>query len=328
MTEEHSPAQLIAHLQYADWQIIAQIRRYGEAVQAPLLAAMLTGSSGLRWSAAEILRDIGTADAVEPLLTLGAIEPDRPTRAHLLLALQAIYARETDLQGRILTAMEHGTSGVRQIGALVLRAIGDAQAVPVLLHVLDQEHDAEVQDNLLLTLGTIGDARAVEPVLLFLGHPNAVLRIRAAGALGHLGDRSAVEPLLEALAQPDNQFVRRTIVCALGALRDARAIPALLAELNNPTTRAIAVRAIGQLGAAEAVPALLEILTQAPLWPDRAEAARTLAAFPQPEVQLALRVACEDQEERVRDIATKSLAQVMRAKISGESSGGVRDKIA
>jgi len=127
-------------------------------------------------------------------------------------------------------------------------------------------------------LGTIGDKRAVEPLIAALQHnsldmslysvaPKIPLRVAAAKALGQLGDTRAVEQLIAAL---QNKGVAPTVsifmmpvqaaaAAALGQLGDSQAIePLTTAVQHKPLTSALqqnyeevriaAVAALEQLG--------------------------------------------------------------------------------
>jgi hypothetical protein len=108
-------------------------------------------------------------------------------------------------------------------------------------------------------LGTLGDKRALEPLIAALQHksldlsiqsagPKIPFRVAAATALGKLGDARAVEPLIAAL---QNTGVSPTIsifmypvqaaaAAALGQLGDSRAIEPLTAAIQHkPLTSAL-----------------------------------------------------------------------------------------
>ena len=89
------------------------------------------------------------------------------------------------------------------------------------------------------------------------------LRARAAESLGYRGQGEAVEPLLEALARPEpERAVRGAIAAALGRLRNAAALPALLeclAAEREDTVRGECATALGVIGDVRALPALLDV---------------------------------------------------------------------
>lgn len=101
-----------------------------------------------------------------------------------------------------------------------------------------------------LALGTIGDSRAVRPMIGLLADPVAEVRFLAALALGRMGDAAAVESLCAALADPARD-VREAAAWALGALGDSRAANPLAALRDDPDAgvRDRATEALEKLGA-------------------------------------------------------------------------------
>jgi hypothetical protein len=89
-------------------------------------------------------------------------------------------------------------------------------------------------------LGTLGDPRAVQPLIIALQHksldlsvfavaPKIPYRVAAAAALGQLGDVQAVEPLIDVL---QNKGVAATALVATGPVQAAAA--AALGQLGDP----------------------------------------------------------------------------------------------
>lgn len=98
-------------------------------------------------------------------------------------------------------------------------------------------------------LGTLGDVRAVEPLLQTLADPSDAVRMGAATALGKIGDARAVEPLLHALAD-SSFYVRQYTAKALGEIGDGRAVEPLLQTLRdeNGDVRRRAAEALIKIG--------------------------------------------------------------------------------
>ncbi len=131
--------------------------------------------------------------------------------------------------------------------------IGD-EAMEMLCKPLENE-DEWVRFYAVGTLGEIGDARAVEPLIRALGEKSSkvskavmhalaklasveqLLKVLGEGnltvveALGKIGDVRAVEPLIKALEDEDED-VRRNAVVALGKIGDARAFEPLIKKLS------------------------------------------------------------------------------------------------
>jgi HEAT repeat protein len=112
-----------------------------------------------------------------------------------------------------------------------LGTLGDPRAVRPILALLEG-CDYDEEDNMLYyvtrVLGELRDKRAVGPLIRMLGHAQSSVRARtiAAITLGELGDGLAVEPLIEALEDVSVR-VRLAAVHALGKLGDPRALRAL-----------------------------------------------------------------------------------------------------
>ena len=107
------------------------------------------------------------------------------------------------------------------------------------------------------TLGKIGDARAVEPLIFALKDEQYRVRRVAAKALGNIGDTRAVEPLI--LAFKDEDFlVNESAIRAIGKIRDIRAVEPLILALKNEDSdvRGFAADALGKIGDSRVLPAL------------------------------------------------------------------------
>jgi HEAT repeat protein len=117
--------------------------------------------------------------------------------------------------------------------------------------------DAEVAREAATSLGQLGDATAVEPLIEILtnnnGYFHSVVRSAAATSLGQLKDRRAVEALLAAVHDPIADSSTEA-VHALTALADPRAIGALVEVVRNEngffanSVRRAAVLGLAKLG--------------------------------------------------------------------------------
>ena len=134
----------------------------------------------------------------------------------------------------LLAFLGNADWSVRRDAAFAAGRMRDPRVVPALITV-PWGGRAEVLLEAALSLGLLGDPRALEPLLAMLESgplPDTVNRV-AARALGLLGDPRALEPLVDLLEDqqvaPD---VRYTAAVALGELRDPRALAPLLASLQ------------------------------------------------------------------------------------------------
>jgi HEAT repeat protein len=146
---------------------------------------------------------------------------------------------EKDVDG-LIEALGDDDWNTRYLAATVLGAIGDARAVEPLITALSNEdwkrlpatlrqgpyrllpHAAHLHvcQTAAAALGTIGDARAVEPLITALSNEDLNVRKGAAKALGMIGDARAVEPLITALKQGRSDtvpFLEKMPPAAVGA---------------------------------------------------------------------------------------------------------------
>ena len=140
--------------------------------------------------------------------------------------------------------------------------VGD-EAIELLCERLADD-DYEGRFYAAKALGEIGDARAVEPLILAVGNERS--GSYAAEALGEIGDARAVEPLIGVLSSSDYPGVHCRAAEALGKIGDARAVEPLIEALNdsgeenNPSNSKFAAGALGKIGNARAVEGLIEAL--------------------------------------------------------------------
>lgn len=136
----------------------------------------------------------------------------------------------------------------------VLGRIRSEEAVPVIIDALLATHidlyenpdpaDFIQSDESMrlrccaaLTLGKIGDTRAIIPMMSILNNrdENYRLRLGVAESLGKLGDDYAVKPLIDILADEREKsvYLKESVAKALGMLGDIRAIEPLIDILES-----------------------------------------------------------------------------------------------
>ncbi len=87
------------------------------------------------------------------------------------------------------------------------------------------------------------------------------LRVEAARSLGEIGDARGVGPLVRLLKGEESQ-ARGAAVEALGRIGDLRAIEALLPLLENDTAAGSAVVALGKIGDARAIGPMAKLVAR------------------------------------------------------------------
>jgi HEAT repeat protein len=121
-----------------------------------------------------------------------------------LLARPDARPRDPRFVPDLITAFESSRDGdprLRRYLALSLGEMGDPRAVPTLLDAL-HDNDAQTAIYAAWGLGSIGDARAVPGLVPLLEHEDPGLRKIAAYALGAIDAPESIEPLRGLLHDP------------------------------------------------------------------------------------------------------------------------------
>ena len=112
----------------------------------------------------------------------------------------------------------------------------DSAAVPALVRAL-KDRDARVRSASVDGLGTIGDQRAIEPLMAVLGHdPDSNIRKRAVVALSRIDVKAppkVIATLVRALKSDSDLFVREAAATALGKRQAEESAGALVEALTD-----------------------------------------------------------------------------------------------
>lgn len=185
----------------------------GAIASAERIVALLYDeeNAGLRNAAAEILIKLGSA--VLPVLTRAADTPDPDVRKFIL-----------DIMGDI----------------------GDRQATPLLLHLLQSDVETNVRAAAAENLGKIGDASAVPVMVSALSSPDLLVQFSLLDALGRIGRATPVAGLV---GLGENSLLRKPLFDALGQIGDKSAVAPLVAGLHDPmrNVREAAILALQRL---------------------------------------------------------------------------------
>ncbi|MCG6155653.1 HEAT repeat domain-containing protein [Rubinisphaera margarita] len=140
---------------------------------------------------------------------------------------------------------------VRETAARSLGETEQQAAFEPLIKKLIHE-SVEMRAAVALGLGTLGDRRAIQP-LIGLATEDPQMNIRAADALVRIG-RPAI-PELISVAEERNASNALTAIIALGRLEDSRALEVLSNQCSNtsPAIRATTIEAIGRLGESKGI---------------------------------------------------------------------------
>jgi len=130
----------------------------------------------------------------------------------------------------------------------LLGYIGHPEATPTLIDLLEREPiDEELQEDVIIALGRIGDERSIGSLLPLATHNNIYIRQRIAKALGSFRTEQSVQALVTML-EDDTDEVRANAAQSLGLIGDVTAIQALDNALDDVawTVRKQAVTALTQ----------------------------------------------------------------------------------
>jgi HEAT repeat protein len=206
----------------------------------------------VRWAAAGLLGKIGpeAGPAAADALVTALGDPDRHVRAVATEALGRV-GRLSPLVVPALTIRLKDDDPLPALRALAGCGAEGRDAVPEVSALLGHAN-AAVRWNAARTLGKLGAAPAVEPLVAALKDEDALVREHAAEALGDLGPAAtvAVGPLTGVLRDP-NARVRRDAARSLGQIGPAArtAAPALrgLRDDPEPAVREAAAKALAAL---------------------------------------------------------------------------------
>lgn len=207
----------------------------------------------VRWAAVRAVRKLGAERASDALIAAVIGWPDEPYRSARVEALEALKELDdTSLGERLATRVARGDGRVildsttrEAIVSLTADAdVGDS-VVHMLIGILGQgDGSRERVETMLAWLGP----SSVEPLIDAMER-DADVRASAAAVLGAVRDNRAIPALVECLAN-DPAEVRRAAVWALGEIRDARAVEALMRAASDEDyrVRAQAIEAIDAMG--------------------------------------------------------------------------------
>jgi len=247
-------------------------------------------------SAVWALGEIGDENAVGPL-----------TELLLRTIRDPIYGHEKSLREDIRDVLsDHVPLLIKMLEdpdvfvVLALGEIGNALAVEPLIKVLNSD-DEYVRQEAAEALGKIGDARAVDPLIKMMLSDET----QAVSALGEIGE-PAVEPLIKVLEGGNSDAA-----WALGEIGDTRAVEPLINALEDDerTVRHSAAYALGKIRDRRAVEPLIKALE------DENSKVRRWAAYALGKIRdrravEALIKTLGDEDEGVRKYAKESLEEL------------------
>ena len=131
--------------------------------------------------------------------------------------------------------------------AAAIQTLGLLKAEAAVQPLIKELANEELQSNALAALIEMRGV-AVPPMLDALKNGTNEIRIKIAEALGTIGDRRAIVPLIEALNSDPHKEVKALAATGLGNMRARRAVPALTDALSyDDTTATNAAEALGKI---------------------------------------------------------------------------------
>jgi arylsulfatase A-like enzyme len=192
--------------------------RLGDLSAAPELAALLSSAAPLaeRREAAQLLVSLPPRPETAAALGRAAADPDGALADWA--AIGSVRLGDGTHRARVAALVSDAKTGdeLRVRAALALATAGDGSGIPVLAGALDRHDDILVCRLIIVTLGRLGDRRAVPILLAHL--PEVQNRREMVEALGALGDPAAVPALVESLRHDAYVPVRAAAATALAQI--------------------------------------------------------------------------------------------------------------
>ena len=132
--------------------------------------------------------------------------------------------------------------------AAAIQTLGLLKTETAVRPLINELANEELKVNALAALVEMRGV-AVPAMLDALKNDTHEIRIKVAEALGTIGDRRAITPLIDTLNNDPHKEVQALTATALGNIRARRAVPALTAALSyDDTTATNAAEALGKIG--------------------------------------------------------------------------------
>lgn len=160
-------------------------------------------------------------------------------------------------------------------------------------------------------LATLGDHRAIEPLIAALSDRSTLVRNTAVWALGQLQALQAFDPILRAIQH--ERVASTTGLEALRSIHPERAFEPILAQVHveNWNLRWHAVRELAFLGTPRAVPPLIDVFTNDPIAAVREMAAHALGMLHAQGIAMPLYQQANDRDPVARtQLAIERLAEL------------------
>lgn len=255
--------------------------------------------------AADVLCDIGTPEAVLPVLealrssdgSVGAFEAALPDSFTL------------DELPNFVQSLENIPGSHRRQLALAFGRIRSVAAVPVLMKAIE-DVSPDVRDAAGTALAGIDFPQLRTVLLDRIKHPSSPIRASAAEMLGKIGSNNVVPALVAALNDGDVK-VRQAAVRSIALIQPEEANSALIAATldADPDVRRLAARALGQIGLTDSAAPLIKAARD-PAREVRLAAIEALGAVRAAEATGLIISYLDDRDEKMRSTAVEALGRI------------------
>jgi HEAT repeat protein len=239
----------------------------GKEAISPLIATLKDSNQAIktRYNAAEILDELQAKEAIPVFIDLLG-DDDEQLQNTAFYKLLNLATKENFLEFRAL--LKSKNDSVRRKSARLLIEMGDKQAIPLIINVLNDQN-AKVRNSVAYSLGLSEDSKPIQPLMNLLRnkHEQEDIRLTAIESLASLKANQAI-PLLISIFNDSKelQSIRIQAAYSLEKLTPQQAKTLAFSALNSKEQyiRETAAYILGHLGAKEAVPILVEIFNNSP----------------------------------------------------------------
>jgi arylsulfatase A-like enzyme/HEAT repeat protein len=195
--------------------------RLGDSSAAPELAALMNAAAPVaeRREAAELLVGLPPQPETAAALARAAADPDGVLADWAAIGSVRLGDGTHRARVRALAGDAKVVVDLRTRAALALATAGDGGGIPVLAQALERHDDILLCRLIIVTLGKLGDRRAVPILLVHLAEVQN--RREMVEALGALGDPAAIPALVECLRHDAYVPVRAAAATALAQIENS-----------------------------------------------------------------------------------------------------------
>lgn len=219
-----------------------------------------------RDKAVEKMQALGRREDVEARqILLGYLSQEENELLAPLAASRLSEIGGKDVMIALMNLLETVSDSVRILIIQILAEIGDSEASPALIEILQSEKNDDVRQRAASALGKTGGTTVYEALMTALDSENNLrTRQQIIGALGWLGDEACIPELVQIMETDPEKETRTFATEALGRIGSEKCYDPLLDTLQNhdamPIVRYYAAHALGLLGDSRAIEPLEAIV--------------------------------------------------------------------